>query len=215
MEIKRATELVLCDLLTEALPDLTFFPSKGGGDDVTPIWLPNHYYMVGDVLRPSNLTMVHAVVISAAGTSGPTEPAFTDVPDSIIPGPPTYFTVHELAVSVPVDTGYPIPPFAAVLCEPSEKMISYEDTNIMSGSLLWITKFETHVPASNVVYHSQNAKRIYDALKSITSGYDILRRLTIHGVDISGTNDFTDSERNAHGDVIEFVVAVTAKPIQV
>lgn len=209
MEIKRATELVLCSLLKEKLSDLNFYPSKGGGDDITSVWQPNHNYKAGDVLRPSNLSLIHAIVVTVGGDSGGIEPAFTDIPGSVITGIPDYLTLVDLATSTPVDTGNPLPPFAAVMCEPSEKTMGQEDTDIMHGSLVWVTKHSQ----TDVVTHSQNFKRIYDALSNIGSGYDILRRIIIHGVDISGTNDFTDPTKEAHGDVIEFVVGVTAKPL--
>lgn len=175
---------------------------------MTPAWQAVHSYQVGEILRPSNPSFIHAVVINADGISGSTEPPFDDVVGSVITGPPDYLTLSELSLKTSEDSGNPIPPFAAVLCEPSEKTVSYEDTNIMHGSVIWVTKHGV----TNVVEHSTNAKRIYDVLKSITSGYDMLRRITIHGLDIAATNDFTDHERDAHGDVIEFVVGVSANP---
>lgn len=210
MEIKRAAELSLCALLREALPDLAFFPAKGGGDDVTPTWQSNHDYSVGDVLRPTNLALTKAVVINVAGNSGATEPSFDDVPGSIITGPPDYETTNELAVSTAADTGYPKAPFAAIMFEPAEKMISYEDTDLLHGLLVWVTRADE----TNVVTHSKDVKRIYDALQRIGAGYDIMRRIVVHGVDITSTSEFDDNERQAHGDTIEFLMGVTAKPGQ-
>jgi hypothetical protein len=140
MEIKRATEIVLCEFLKDKLPDLLFFPSKGG--------------------------------------------------------------------SATENTDFPDPPFAAVMCEPSEKMIAYEDTNILHGTVIWVVRWQQE----NVATHSDNFKRIYDALGSFRTfthpGYGI----HIHGLDISGTDDFIDNERSAHGDIIDFVIGVTAQP---
>lgn len=140
MEIKRATEIVLCEFLQAKVPDLQFFPSKGG--------------------------------------------------------------------SATENTGFPDPPFAAVLCEPAQKTISYEDTNLIQCALIWVTKWQQE----NVAVHSDNFKRIYDALNSFTSFTDTNYGIHIHGLDISGTDDFIDNERSAHGDIIDFVVGVTAQP---
>jgi hypothetical protein len=211
MELKRATELTICSLLKEALPDLSFYPAKGGGDDVTPTWQSNHDYQVGDILRPTNSAFIHMVVVTVGGNSGPTEPAFTDVIGSQITGIPTYLTTAETIVSAKADSANVIPPFATVMFEPSEKTMGQEDTDIMHGILVWVTRQEV----TNVVDHSGNFKRIYDALSQIEPGYDIKRRITVHGVDISSSTEFSDGEREAHGDVIEFIVGITAKPAQV
>lgn len=207
MEIKRATELCLCSLLAEALPDLKFYPAKGGGDDVTPTWQSNHDYLVGDVLRPTDATKIKVVVVTTGGNSGATEPVFDDVPGSEFSGPPDYLTTNLTAILKAEDSGSPLPPFATIMFEPSERTIGYEDTDLMHGILVWVTRHDRE----NVVDHSRDFKRIYDALAAIEPGYDILRRLTVHGVDISESTEFSDTEREAHGDVINFLVGVTAK----
>lgn len=207
MEIKRATELCLCSLLKEALPDIAFYPAKGGGDDVTPVWQSNHDYSVGDILRPTDLTKTKLIVVTVAGNSGPTQPAFNDVVGSTFVGPPNYQTTSIQAVSQKADAANVIPPFATIMFEPSEKTLAQEDTDIMHGVLVWVTQHEQ----TNVVEHSTNFKRIYDALSQIQPGYDILRRLTLHGVDISSSTEFTDGDHEAHGDVIDFIAGVTAK----
>jgi hypothetical protein len=213
MELKRAAELCICSLLTEALSDLTFYSSQGGGDDITPIWEANHAYSIGDVLRPTNLSFVHAVVITYGGNSGSTQPSFTDVLNSTYTGgsgKPNYLTTHALSVSTAVDSGTPMPPFGVVWCDLAEKMMSQEETDYIRGSVVWVTRAD----ATNIVTHSKNAKRIYDALTKIGSGYDILRRLTVHGVDVSATSEFTDEDRQAHGDTVSFSMAVTEKLFQ-
>lgn len=207
MEIKRATELCVCALLSEALPDLNFYPAKGGGDDVTPIWLANNNYSVGDILRPTDLTKIKVIVVTRMGNSGATQPLWTDVPGSTFIGPPDYLTTSIAAISTKTDSASVVPPFATVMFEPSEKTMAQEDTDIMHGVLVWVTRHDQ----TNVVDHSDNFKRIYDALAQIQPGYDILRRLTLHGVDITSSTEFSDGEHKAHGDVIDFTVGVTAK----
>lgn len=208
MELKRAAELVLCDLLKEQLSDLIFLPHKGGGGDPTPIWRANFDYELGDILRPTNLAYVHAVVIEAAGNSGPTQPAFSDTVGELFTGPPNYRTIAPLAVAAkPVDSGSPMPPFATIQIEDGEKTVSYEETDLLKGKLRWLTRADS----SNVVTHSLNFKRIYDAMSQIGYGYDYLRRINVHGVDIYSTSDYVDEARQAHGDVINFTMGVSER----
>lgn len=207
MEIKRATELCLCALLKEALPDIAFYPAKGGGDDITPTWQPAHDYQIGDVLRPTDLTKTKVVVVTFNGNSGATEPAFDDVVGSVFSGPPDYVTTNIPVTSSKIDSSNVIPPFATIMFEPSEKTMGQEDTDVMHGVLIWVTKYDQ----TNVVDHSRNFQRIYDALSKIEPGYDIIRRLMVHGVDILSSSEFTDGERGAHGDVIDFTAGVTAR----
>ncbi len=212
MELKRAAELCIVSLLKEALTDLVFYPAKGGGDDVTPDWLPNHLYVTGDVLRPTDHDLVQAVVVTAGANSGNTEPAFDDVIGNIYGGitEPTYQTTASLAVDAAEDSGNPEPPFGVVMIEEGDKTISYQETDILRGTVTWVTRAD----ATNVVTHSSVFKRVYDAMTQIGSGYDIMRRLIVHGVDVGATTEFTDRERQAHGDVLHFTMAVTEKPAQ-
>jgi hypothetical protein len=211
MEIKRASELCLCSLLKELLPDLTFLPAKGGGDDVTPVWVANKDYLVGDILKSPTPGQTHVIVVINAGNSGPTPPAFDDIPGSIFTGPPDYQTTPYTIVTKIMDSGIPIPPFATIMFEPAEKTMAQEDTDLMHGILVWVTRADN----TDVIYHSQSFKRIYDALQRVGNGYDIMRRLMVHGVDITNTTEFSDPEREAHGDTIEFLMGVTAKDAQV
>ena len=207
MELKRAAELVLCDLLKEACNDLVFLPHKGGGNDPTPVWQPSFYYKLGDILRPTNLALTHAVVIEAPGTST-TEPAFSDTVGELFTGPPDYKTIAPLAIPPkPVDSGAPMPPLATIQITDGERTISYEETSFLKGKLRWVTRHSS----TNVVTHSQNFKRIYNALGEIGFGYDFLRRINVHGVDITSTEDWVDEVRDAHGDTIYFTMGVSER----
>lgn len=210
MELKRATELTICSLLKEALGDLVFYPSRGGGDDITPVWAASHAYKVADILRPTNTALTKAVVVTASGNSGTTEPAFDDVVGSTFIGPPDYETTAETAILTAVDAGTPTPPYGVVSIDDGEKVLAQEETNLLQGTVVWVTKAD----ATNIVQHSKDFKRVYDAMTQIGSGYDIMRRLTIHGVDVQKTDEFTDDTKRAHGDVVSFIIAVTEKLAQ-
>lgn len=212
MELKRAAELCIVSLLGETLSDLSFYPGKGGGDDVTPAWKSSHIYSIGDILRPTNHSLIHVVVVTASANSGPTEPAFDDVIGNTYGGmaEPTYQTTASLSVDTAEDSGNPEPPFGVVMIEEGEKTISYQETDILHGTVTWVTRADTE----NVVTHSGDFKRIYDAMTQIGYGYDIMRRLMVHGVDVGVTSEFTDGARQAHGDVLHFTMAVTEKPAQ-
>lgn len=210
MELKRAAELCLCSLLTEALSDLLFLPSRGGGDDLTVDWQPTNLYRVGDVIRPTNHSLLQAVVVIVGGTSGSSEPAFDDVIGNTYGSAPTYQTISSLAVATEVDSGNPEPPFCVISIDEGEKTMATEETDYLQGTLVWVTRADN----TNVVDHSTNFKRIYDALCNIGSGYDIMRRLMVHGVDVGKTDEFVDSKRQAHGDTISFTMGVSEKPAQ-
>lgn len=203
MELKRAAELVICSLLREQLSDLTFLPNKGGGDDVTPIWITAHLYKNGEILRATDLTKKQAIVVVTGGTST-TEPAFDDVIGSLFSGPPDFQTISNLAISKAVDEGTPLPPFATVQIS-GEKTMAQQDTDYLRGVLRWVTRAD----ATNIVSHSQNFKRIYNAMISLGGGYDLMRGLMVHGIDVTGTSEYVDAARQARGDIINFTMGVS------
>lgn len=136
-EVKRASELSLATLLTEAIPGSTFYVSKGGTE-----------------------------------TGGTTKP---------------------------------VPPFGVVWIDDAQRMFSYVDVYYLRGSVVWITRAEQQ----DVAEHSDAVKQIYQAMLQIGSGIDDAHNLAIHGVDVDTVNEFSDTERLAHGDVISFTMGVS------
>jgi hypothetical protein len=139
-EIKRKAELTLVSLLSELLPDLSFYPSKGGDED-------------GGITLPK-------------------------------------------------------PPFGAIWIENAEKTIAYERTYVLTGVVVWVTRAGKRA-GQDVAEHSDIVQQIYNAMLTITSGADPDRSLIVHGLDISLVNEFSDTERLAHGDTISFTMGVT------
>jgi len=136
-EVKRKAELCLVGLLAELLPDLSFYPSKGGDDD-------------GGVTLPR-------------------------------------------------------PPFGAIWIDNAEKTIGYEKTYMLTGTVVWVSR-ETK---DDVADQSDTVQQIYNAMLTITNGADPIHSLIVHGLDISTMDEFSDSDRQAHGDTISFTMGVT------
>jgi hypothetical protein len=123
-------------------------------------------------------------------------------------GPPDYKTIAPIAVIAPSeDSGAPMPPYAAVQIEDGEKMFHQEETSYLRGALRWVTRADS----TNVEEHSQNFKRIYNAFSDLGSGYDFMRRITVHGIDVTSTTDYYDEARQAHGDVILFTMGASER----
>lgn len=139
IEIKRKAELSLVALLTEALPDFLFVPSKGGTDE-------------GGVTMPK-------------------------------------------------------PPFGAIWIDNAEKTLAQAKVFLLSGSVVWITR--AAAKDGDVLDHSDAVQQIYSAMLKIGSGVDVDRSLIIHGIDVATVNEFSDSERLAHGDVISFTMGAS------
>lgn len=99
----------------------------------------------------------------------------------------------------------PRPPFGAIWIDNAEKTVSYERTYILSGTVVWVTR----AGITDVSDHSDEVRQIYNAMLSIGSGADPDQSLIVHGLDISLVNEFTDSDRQAHGDTISFTMGVT------
>lgn len=136
-EVKRKAELCLVGLLGELLPDLNFYPSKGGDDD--------------------------------GGTT------------------------------------LPRPPFGAIWIDNAEKTIGYERTYLLTGTVVWVSR----EPKTDVADQSDTVQQIYNAMLSIESGADPAHSLIVHGLDINTMEEFSDSDRQAHGDTISFVMGVS------
>jgi hypothetical protein len=139
LEVKRAAELMLISLLSDALPDLSFYPSKGGDD-----------------------------------TGGVT---------------------------------LPTPPFGVIWINSSEKTLAQEETWMVHGTVVWVSRADI----TDVADHSDSFKQIYDVLAGLTSGVDVDRNLVVHGIDLSSTDEFFDSERQAHGDVANFSLGLSER----
>lgn len=139
-EVKRKAELTLATLLTEALPDLTFYVSKGGDE--------------------------------SGGSS------------------------------------LPKPPFGAVWIENAEKTIQNERTYLLTGTVVWVTRAEAKV-GGDVAEHAEAVRLITNAVQAIGSGVDQEHSLVIHGIDVATVNEFSDNERQAHGDTISFMMGVS------
>lgn len=136
-EVKRKAELCLVGLLAELLPDLNFYPSKGGDDD-------------GGVTLPR-------------------------------------------------------PPFGAIWIDNAEKTMGQERTYMLTGTVVWVSR-ETKDDVSD---QSDTVQQIYNAILTITNGADPIHSLMVHGIDIANMDEFSDADRQAHGDTISFTMGVS------
>lgn len=140
-DVKRKAELSLVSLLGEALPDFTFYASKGGSDD--------------------------------GGTS------------------------------------LPKPPFGAIWVEHAEKTHPNDRIYMLTCNLVWVSRADAKV-GGDVAEHSESVRLIYDAIIALgNGGADPERSLMIHGIDVDSVDEFTDTDRFAHGDTISFVMGVS------
>lgn len=205
IEPKRATELVLCDLLKEELPDFAFFPSRGGGNETTPDWEPNHAYLVGDTIRPTDHGLLNAVVVTTEGTSDASEPAFDDVVDATYSSTEVeYRTINEEAVVVPVDAAGVEPPVGVVTI--TKASLIADDTWAMEGEVEWITSIDRETVSAS----SQDAQKVLAALNGIDRGYDEYRHIMVHGFNVTGTEESSDEEHQGRSDKFMFVLGITA-----
>lgn len=136
-EVKRKAELCLVGLLAELLPDLSFYPSKGGDDD-------------GGVTLPR-------------------------------------------------------PPFGAVWIDNAEKTMGQQRTYMLTGTVVWVSR-ETK---DDVADQADTVQQIYNAILGIGSGADPIHSLMVHGIDIASMDEFSDADRQAHGDTISFTMGVS------
>lgn len=138
-EVKRKAELTLVALLSELLPDLTFYASKGGDDD--------------------------------GGSS------------------------------------LPKPPFGAIWIDNAENTLPGLKTYFLTGTIVWVSRADAKT-GGDILDHADAVGQIYDAILKIGSGEDVERGLIVCGIDITSLNEFTDSDRQAHGDTISFTMGV-------
>jgi hypothetical protein len=101
----------------------------------------------------------------------------------------------------------PRPPFAAIWIDNAEKTMATELTYILTGTVVWVTR--AGQPEGDVADHADVVKQIYDAMLTIGSGADPQHGLMVHGIDISLVDEFSDTERLAHGDTISFTMGVS------
>jgi len=109
------------------------------------------------------------------------------------------------------DTGgitFPKPPFGAVWIDNAEKTYSYLKVYYLRGSVVWVTRAAANVEG-DVAGHSDAVNQIYNAMLNIGAGEDDVHSIIIHGLDIDTINEFSDTERLAHGDVIAFTMGVS------
>jgi hypothetical protein len=70
---------------------------------------------------------------------------------------------------------------------------------------VWITR----AGQTDVAEHSDSVNQIYNAMLAFPAGQDVEHQLVVHGLDIDTINEFSDTERLAHGDVISFAMGVS------
>ena len=80
-----------------------------------------------------------------------------------------------------------------------------EDTWLIPVTALYVT----HLDDTNVITHSQNFKRIYDALRFLERGADAEQAIVVHGLDIVSTDELKDEDERSHADTITLTLAVT------
>lgn len=99
----------------------------------------------------------------------------------------------------------PRPPFGAIWIEDADKTIGYEKTYLLGGNIVWISR----EGVTDVADQSDTVQQIYSAVMQIQSQTDNLHQLLVHGIDVATVNEFTDTDRQAHGDVISFTMGVS------
>jgi hypothetical protein len=104
-------------------------------------------------------------------------------------------------------TTLPHPPFGVVWIDTSEKTMAQEETWIVHGTVVWVSNADETDPAD----HSNNFKQIYDVLAGLGRGVDLTRKLVVHGIDLTNTDEFYDTDRQAIGDVARFSLGVSER----
>lgn len=99
----------------------------------------------------------------------------------------------------------PRPPFGAIWIDNAEKTMGQQNTYLLSGSVVWVSRESK----DDVVDQSDTVKQIHNALLEIGTGVDPIHNIMVHGLDIGLVNEFNDNERQAHGDVISFTMGVS------
>lgn len=105
------------------------------------------------------------------------------------------------------DATLPTPPFGVVWIDSSEKTMAQEETWIVHGTVVWVSRADVTTPADQ----SDNFKQIYDVLAGIAPGVDTTHSLVVHGIDLASADEFYDAERQAIGDVARFSLGVSER----
>lgn len=98
-----------------------------------------------------------------------------------------------------------VPPFAVVEATAAERMMPSEPTWMVEATVTYVT----HIDDASAPEHSRNVRAICDALEELPRGYYPEQTLTVHGTDIAGTDEISDTERQSHGDVVALTVGAT------
>jgi hypothetical protein len=104
-------------------------------------------------------------------------------------------------------TSLPKPPFGVVWIDNAENTLPGSKTYLLTGTIVWVSRAEANI-GGDVAEHSDSVKLICDALLGVDRGADEQRSLIVCGIDIDTVNEFTDSDRQAHGDTISFTMGV-------
>lgn len=106
-------------------------------------------------------------------------------------------------------TTLPRPPFGAIWIDNAEKMVSYNKTYMLTGTVVWVTRATT----DDVAEHSDAVEQIYNALSTIAMtqcpGADPVHSIIVHGLDVGLVNEFSDTDRKAHGDTVSFTMGAS------
>ncbi len=90
------------------------------------------------------------------------------------------------------------PPFTVVEAKSAEKVLPCEPTWTVEITVTYVT----HIDDTSSPAHSQAVRVIYDQLEQLPRGYFGPQQLTVHGTDITETDEIEDEKRQSHGDVI-------------
>lgn len=99
--------------------------------------------------------------------------------------------------------------FVVVEALTAEKRLAQEETYFVEMAAGYITPLYD-VPIGE---HAVNFKRLNDALKAIRQGWSVTQEMMLHGLDVTATESFEDTERRAHGDTISFAIGCTSGPV--
>lgn len=107
----------------------------------------------------------------------------------------------DSADSAPVPTV-----FVVVEALNAEKRLAQEDTYFVEMAAGYITPLYD----VQIAEHALNFKRLLDAIKAIRGGWSAAHEMQVHGLDVTATESFQDTEKRAHGDTVSFVMGVTS-----
>ena len=132
------------------------------------------------------------------------ELALRDILQAALPGKRFYPAKGDDESDLNADT-MPEPPFGIIETVECQKMMENESTWLASVAVSWVT----HMDDTGSAEHSADVDALHRALESLPRQFVPARRLSIHGTDISGVEQFLDESRKAHGDVVNLTIGVT------